>query len=812
MTATRDQWKAPITSGWTWVAYDLWQVPRREGAIIGTGAFMQGGAAATVAAGGSISHDVEIQSAGAYRVFLRLADFGDGINRVRIECGDTGRSIEWGSNWPRLTAAAVRRRLRGMQSLLSWFEVGVFNLQAGANRVSIASERADQSCLFVDAVYLTDDRSEATAVGWNPLARPTAQSTPVKRRRTMFTDEAIAAARENTKRYSWAREQADDIIKTARRYADRSDEAIWRLMPSSTIPRADRVAPPGVGCPVHGRRVDEPRAGWKIDPFEHPYQVQCAIGGEWYPANFDDDARLKASRSADAVHAAATKEAGAGQRQFVRHYCHRVYMDHVRPATDALSRAYAITGDRVYARKAAILLCRVASEYPNGWEHRNRAFEPPYSVGSGAIVNAVWSGDDLMTFSSAYDLIFDAIDRDDALVLFIGERIPAVATAPDLRWFIEERLLRTMAQAAIDGAIRGNPGTFEAGLSAVALCLDDFESKRYPDSREIVRSVYYDQPAAESAWSIPKRYLNNLLHPNGCTDSSVDYGSLVQSLVDFGIHVEKLRALHPDRLPAHEFPDVLANLRLRRHIDFLTDVVSLRRYHPALGDGHGKRLWDGDNLQPVQIPPSIATLAYPAIVDRLFRAKPDAGLARLLADQAALDGKPHHELFDRPRDGIHTTAVRPSTSLLDDHGVVLLRAGAGDDERVLVLNYRNGVGDHRHADAFAIGLFGCGLDLLPELPYIATTDFQRANNFERHPLLHNTITFDRTFEGDGPAYLARLHESRDVSVVTARTPMRSGSARSVERTCALVSVDDRRWYVVDVIDAAGGSEHHVSLH
>src|SRR5258708_29293889 len=47
MTATHDQWKAPVTNRWTWVAYDLWQIPRPAKALTQTGAFMPGGAAAT---------------------------------------------------------------------------------------------------------------------------------------------------------------------------------------------------------------------------------------------------------------------------------------------------------------------------------------------------------------------------------------------------------------------------------------------------------------------------------------------------------------------------------------------------------------------------------------------------------------------------------------------------------------------------------------------------------------------------------------------------------------------------------------------
>jgi len=85
---------------------------------------------------------------------------------------------------------------------------------------------------------------------------------------------------------------------------------------------------------------------------------------------------------------------------------------------------------------------------------------------------------------------------------------------------------------------------------------------------------------------------------------------------------------------------VILHPRLRRHIDFLTEVVCLRRYHPALGDGHGKALWDGDNLVPVRTPPRMSTLAYPQAIDTLFRARPDSALATLLAERPAFDAPP----------------------------------------------------------------------------------------------------------------------------------------------------------------------------
>lgn len=799
-----------MTSGWTWIAYDLWQLPRREDAIIGISAFLNGGAAGTVSRGGRIWQDLRLPNSGAYRIFLRVVDFGQGVNRIKVECGDEARWLEWGARRPE-AVARILRRLRGSHSLFKWLDAGTFSFKTNVPRVTIEAERAEQPCLFIDALYATGDATEDSPRGWHPCARPVpTPAAPVKRRRTVVSAEQIESARSNVRRFGWAHAEAATILRTAKLYAERSDEEVWRLMPSSTIPRADRATDNGRGCPEHGRALEDVPTPWNLDPFGHPYQVQCAIGGEWYPRRLD-------AADTESVRRQARREAATGKPRFIRHYCHQVFLRHVRPAAEALARAYAITGESVYAHKAAVLLCRVASEYPDSFEKRYRVCRPPYSVDSGMFVDTVLSGHDLTAFATSYDLTFDAFTRDSSLVGFLRGKLPDVQTAADTCGLIEERLLRTMAQAVIDGAIRGNPGAYETGVATVALCLDDFDSGRFPDSREMIRALYYDHVAQHGNWGIPARYLNNVIHPNGCTDGSVDYGSLIYSFADFGERMEQLRALHPDDFDGAEYPSILYNPRLRRHIDFLTDVVCLRRYHPALGDGHGKKLWTGHNLAPVQTPPQFETLAYPDTMYKLFRARPDAALARLLVAQAEFRGDFPRDLFDRPReDDVRRSAQdapgrSTAASLLDDHRVVLIRAGTGEHERVLTLNYRSGTGDHRHADALTIGLFGHGLDLLPELPHTGLDDWRYRANFELHPLLHNTITFDRAFEAGGPAYLQWLHETPSITVASARSP-ESAPARFAERTCALVNVDDPRWYVLDVVTASGGSEHHLSVH
>ena len=804
LTSSEDQWMRPVTTGWTWVSADRWQLPRIEETIVGPGAFLNGAAAGTVAPG-RMWQDVQVPAAGRYRVFLRVVDYGHGVNRIRVRCGDAAHAIEWGGRPAAL--AWILRRVRRIESLLRWVDAGTFVFDTTTPRIAIEAERVEQPILFVDALYATSDADEGPPRWWNPRARRVSLSAgPVKRRRTVVPDERIAVARENVRRHDWARAEAAAIAKAARSYADRSDEEIWRLMPSSAIARAASATDPGVGCPIHGARF----GGWIVEPFAHPFQLQCPVGKEWYPPRLD-------GRDDQAVEREARREAGRGRPRFVRHYCHRVFLDHVRPAAEALARAYAVTNESAYGHKAAVLLCRVASEYPDSFTRRDLVNRPPYGIDSGMFLDNLLSGYDLTAFGTAYDLIFDVFERDRPVVDFVRSRVPGVETAAAVRCLIEERLLRTMALAVVDGAISGNPGAFETGVATVALCLDDVGSGRFPDSREMIRSLYYDRVVQRGNWGTPARYVSNVIHPNGCTDSSVDYGSLVGSFADFGERIDRLRKLHPDVFPEADYPSPLRNPRLRRHVDFLTDVACLQRYHPALGDGNGKGLWTGDNLVPAQSAPRFETLASPELMLELLRANPDAALAGLLAAQADLQGSFPRDLFDEPRESAIRELARGArprsreAALLDDHGVVLIRAGDAERARVLMLSYYSGSGDHRHIDPLTIGLFGHGLDLLPELPYLDEGDWRRRAAFEAHPLTHNTITFDRTTAADPPS-LEWLHETPTVSAMCAASVKPPGGSRYARRTCALVSIDDRRWYVVEHLHAEGGREHHLSYH
>ena len=94
----------------------------------------------------------------------------------------------------------------------------------------------------------------------------TAHAQPVKQRRTLWSAEELAAMK-------------DPAFKPGK-YGAVDAEVMWRLLPSTTLKRAHSVNYKK-GCPVHGQ--NRRRYSWTLDPINHPGQVRCAKGGEWYP-------------------------------------------------------------------------------------------------------------------------------------------------------------------------------------------------------------------------------------------------------------------------------------------------------------------------------------------------------------------------------------------------------------------------------------------------------------------------------------------------------------------------------------------------
>lgn len=636
----------------------------------------------------------------------------------------------------------------------------------------------------------------------------------------------IDAARKNVSQYDWAQAQLKRIMDgephayivgrtyvSARDYAAQSDDFMWTLQPTTRIPRIYPHEAQAI-CPVHGFKVREKNGfhPWFVDPIHHPYKVQCMLGGEWYPSNdflagdmtsgsFPDD-------GSGCVYEGKTY-------YFIREYAHQAYCAVTIPALRALSQAYLITGDRAFARKGAILLARLADEYPNHTDRADRLYyatvggrDPHYTWKTGGMItDLIWETFCLEATACAYDGLYDALD-DPQLLSFLRQKGMSVHSGADLRIYIEEHLLRSGMRALLSGAIRGNEGFHQAAAMACALVMDDYGDTR-PNSADMVDYAFHG--AGHAAYM-----LDNGLTRDGGGHESPGYNKIKLDFVRVAQLMERMRRRHPHRFPIAQYPDLFASPKARALFDHFIDLMVLDAYVPAIGDSGG--IGPAHRLAPRQ--KSLLThenlFAFETYGDPRF-AHACKNARGECAGGAMFAPYPEQALVAAQSRG----RIGRTSRLIDGYGVGILCSGSGRHARAATVNYTALIG-HRQCDNLSVELFANGLACLPDLGYPFTWDYRW--EWDGHLMAHNTVCVDETppthsSVGGG----ARLMAASDgVHVLTVHHDPYAYSAPGqthhpegvslYERTLILVDVSPERFYLVDLFAVCGGTLHTQSWH
>lgn len=660
-----------------------------------------------------------------------------------------------------------------------------------------------------------------------------------------YTPQRVTTARENVAKYDWAKalrrrilERGDTIryyigpkYTAAKAYAAQSDEFLWLLQPSTTIPRVYDFSHTRALCPVHGAEVKRFNVWcpWKIDPLHHPYQIQCMLGKEWYPSNRYDEGDLTSGKFPDDGNGCLYH----GKRYyFLREYAHMVYGSVVVPTLTSLSQAWLLTGDRRYAHKGCILLARLASQYPNyGWkgtdfEELENRFDrtylgpwnnhhpyPRYSWKHGGLVtDLIWSTFMLEAEAYAYDALRDCFD-DPGVLKFVRAKGLPVQTGDALRTYIENYILRAGAHALLTGEVAGNQGHHQAAAMAVALVLDDY-GNRHPNSRDLVDYAYHG--AGQSAY-----IFDNGLTRDGGGHESPSYNMIKFDFIRVARLMEQIRSRRPDLFPRGRYPDLFASPKARALFDFCIDGVLLDAFWPSVGDTGALRKPDAYGLH---------TFRYSFADDEnlfAFQRYGDPRYARAATDkEGRLLGGDLWEPF--PAERVKKALEDPKSRivrrprLLDGYGLAIVESGGRPPSHALLLNYSSLIG-HRQNDQLAVYLYAHGVNLLPDLGYPRTWDYRA--EWDANSLTHNTVTVDdRPYTN--PRFFrngCRLFASREgVSVINAfHNPYVEGTKFAdnqelpcslFERTCVVVTLDEDRFYVVDLFAVNGGHRHDQSWH
>ena len=603
------------------------------------------------------------------------------------------------------------------------------------------------------------------------------------------------------------------------------DESLYYSLPETTIPRAVFVQyHQPKGCPICGRKIFEGRSPfypWKLDFKNHPWKVGCPVCGRWFPTNDFANGDMHSGEFPDDGWGCFV-EGETLPYCFIGYYTCWHYLNRWFPLTTRLCDQYARSGNRRIGHAAALMLFRTAEQYMNLAVNINqRKALMRSSVWSGKIIPQTnvrlyntwlyvehnWEAPRFTGYCEAFEKLWGFFEQEDPeLLAFVQNHgHPEIETMQDFRDFIETGYLRTVAQACLDKNLIGNLPQGQRATIESALFLNT------PRSVELVDWVF-------NGPGMMRYFLTNDYFIDGSGFESQGYNAgHVYNLEEFARVTEKIRKLNPGKYGPDKFPALTADPKYKNLFDFCINFNLIGRTHAQTGDcGDVVGTEPRPHFQTTDVSPEWFVGPYALTRDPRF--------AMALCDPRS--GAPSSAVKDpKLREDIekvvaeHGWDIHTPSNVCDGYGHAILRSGEGDDRRALWIRYGRHRG-HAHDDMLTIGWEGKTRKLLPELGYPHSWTF-------RGPWEGNWATHYCARITGGPKYRSRGHcklfaDGPWARVATAYSPAHQDvkapevykmlPEQVMERTIALIDLNETDSYAVDVFRLAGGTDHYWSFH
>jgi len=662
---------------------------------------------------------------------------------------------------------------------------------------------------------------------------------PVKQGSSLYSGAIVDRIRANVETDPWAAQVRDEIVEAAQPWLDKADDELWKLMFGSTITRSWMVWSNG-HCPACGQSV--PMYNWEMDAMNRPWKTQCPHCRALFPTNdfaafhrsgldehgVFDPARADRALLFNAGHPDPDDpkhlfgvDDGEGyvdddkRWRFIGAYLiYGQWKQAIVGGIRILGAAHVLTGDPAYAHKAAVLLDRVADLYPT-FDFKTQALV--YEVPGAAGYVSTWHDacEETREMVMAYDMVFEAIRGDEALVAFLSQKAQQYglenpkASFADVQRNVEGRILR-------DALKDRHKITTNYPRTEIAVAI-------------ILATLGWEENEG-AFWDVVDAMLARATAVDGVTGekglagySAFTIQAMALFLAEFAKSDPGFLAKALERCP-----------RLHETYRFHIDTLCLGRYYPLSGDTGWfagpmdeyvgmKLLKPGFSAKSFSywtfLPPSSYTLLW-----RLYELTGDVGFVQTLyrGNDSRLDGLPYDIYSEDPkavRDGIAGVIereggdVRLGSVNKQQWHLAILRSGEGDHARALWLDYDSG-GGHGHADGMNLGLFAKGLDLLPEFGYppvqFGGWGAPRARWYTM-TAAHNAVVVDGANTAKGAGETTLWADGAQFHAIRAAGPALNGGNR-FERTALLVDVSPEAFYVVDLFRVAGGADHTKFVH
>ena len=615
-------------------------------------------------------------------------------------------------------------------------------------------------------------------------------------------------------------------------WVEMSDDEIWNVIPGPAVARTclivlsggSREDGRGKGCPVCGMKVYEGRSGfypWIFDAKRHPWKVGCPSCDTWFPSNdwhkgdmhsgpFPDD-----GFGCEPVEPVMAPNGVPWRWPFVAYY-HQwtAYMKTFTPGIEASAQAYAQTGDRRYAHKAAVGLFRYAEsmiDMSMNMAHRKMAYRDailrgpvgapsPRSSLSGTFlyIQPNWDTPRMEQMARSWDLIFDAVDDDEELLGFCrAQHHPEIKSSEDLRRFIETGVIRVPLQACLDNSVARNYPMQEVTVATMALIMDS------PRAVDLADWLLNDGAAIRFA-------LSNEFFKDGSGSESPSYNSIhIRDIDRIFALLERIRKLYPEEWERRGLVSPYADPKYRLIYDFPIQNSLIGRTATWTGDtGHSITTARKKSLlQTFPMDRKEYADVYRRTRDPRFAQVLYGGDGKIPSQLDEPELRAEVEKIGKERGG----EVRQAGRIMDGYGDVVLQSGAGENQRAFWLRYGRIV-QHAHQDILSIGLAALERDLLPEMGYPQgwTHAGHWAANWGTHYGTHITGVSTRGF---GRGALTLFADTSPARVATATSKFISGGREATRsRTIVLVDLSERDCYALTLERVLGGEEHTMSFH
>lgn len=238
-----------------------------------------------------------------------------------------------------------------------------------------------------------------------------------KTQRTMYTPALLQKAQQKIATLDWPEKQIADMEERCRFFVQMSEDELWNFIPPAAQFRGLNVNF-GSDCPIHGAEIHR-KAGhypW-IMSRDKPFKLECPVGHEVYPSNDFKPWWIEGKPPVTPQNSSPHKkyvDNGAGwvddkgtRYWFVPHY---IFWQRWRRGVIAgvgdLAQAYLLTGKPIYGHKAAVMLARIAEQYPQ-MNYGKQAYHNKYpSVARGKILNYIWETSTVNALAAAYDAAY----------------------------------------------------------------------------------------------------------------------------------------------------------------------------------------------------------------------------------------------------------------------------------------------------------------------------------------------------------------------------------------------------------------------